>query len=123
MFGPATTTALAAGDITVARADGDPDKGDRAHRKVSRHEGLRGTRLLSGELTPTADNGRPRCAAHHRHHTRRTHRQAPRQREPAGPFDLELWRARLRDRVRRDPTGGAIPPRPEPPGDHARAGP
>jgi hypothetical protein len=33
--------------------DPDPDKGDREHRKVALHEGLRGTGLLSGELTPT----------------------------------------------------------------------
>ena len=34
--------------------DPDPDKPDRDHRKVSLHDGLRGTGLLSGELTPTA---------------------------------------------------------------------
>jgi Domain of unknown function (DUF222) len=34
--------------------DPDPDKSDRDHRKVSLHDGLRGTGLLSGELTPTA---------------------------------------------------------------------
>jgi hypothetical protein len=34
--------------------DPDPDKTDRDHRKVSLHDGLRGTGLLSGELTPTA---------------------------------------------------------------------
>ena len=34
--------------------DPDPDKSDRDHRKVSLHGGLRGTGLLSGELTPTA---------------------------------------------------------------------
>ena len=34
--------------------DPDPDKTDRQHRKVSLHDGLRGTGLLSGELTPTA---------------------------------------------------------------------
>jgi hypothetical protein len=38
--------------------DPDPDKTDRDHRRVSLHDGLRGTGLLSGELTPTA--GRPR---------------------------------------------------------------
>ncbi|HET9557627.1 MAG TPA: DUF222 domain-containing protein, partial [Actinomycetota bacterium] len=32
----------------------DPDKPDRDHRNVSLHDGLRGTGLLSGELTPTA---------------------------------------------------------------------
>jgi hypothetical protein len=100
---PATTAALAAGDITLAHArrlatlnapdtaaafgeaeeflvgqarsmrwadftkacgywlrharhdkDPDPDKTDRDHRKVTLHDGLRGTGLLSGELTPTA---------------------------------------------------------------------
>jgi hypothetical protein len=34
--------------------DPDPDKPDREHRKVALHEGLRGTGLLSGELTPVA---------------------------------------------------------------------
>jgi hypothetical protein len=34
--------------------DPDPDKADRDHRKVSLHDGLRGTGLLTGELTPTA---------------------------------------------------------------------
>jgi hypothetical protein len=34
--------------------DPDPDKSDRDHRRVSLHDGLRGTGLLSGELTPTA---------------------------------------------------------------------
>jgi hypothetical protein len=34
--------------------DPDPDKTDRDHRRVSLHDGLRGTGLLSGELTPTA---------------------------------------------------------------------
>ena len=34
--------------------DPDPDKSDRDHRKVALHDGLRGTGLLSGELTPTA---------------------------------------------------------------------
>jgi hypothetical protein len=39
----------------AARADGpDPDKADRDHRHVSLHDGLRGTGLLSGELTPVA---------------------------------------------------------------------
>ncbi|HEX6165758.1 MAG TPA: DUF222 domain-containing protein, partial [Acidimicrobiales bacterium] len=32
----------------------DPDKTDRDHRHVSLHDGLRGTGLLTGELTPTA---------------------------------------------------------------------
>jgi hypothetical protein len=35
-------------------ADPDPDKSDRDHRCVSLYDGLRGTGLLSGELTPTA---------------------------------------------------------------------
>jgi hypothetical protein len=35
-------------------ADPDPDKSDRDHRRVSLHDGLRDTGLLSGELTPTA---------------------------------------------------------------------
>jgi Domain of unknown function (DUF222) len=34
--------------------DPDPDKTDRDHRRVALHDGLRGTGLLSGELTPTA---------------------------------------------------------------------
>jgi Domain of unknown function (DUF222) len=34
--------------------DPDPDKSDRDHRRVSLHDGLRGTGLLTGELTPTA---------------------------------------------------------------------
>ncbi len=34
--------------------DPDPDKTDHDHRKVSLHDGLRGTGLLTGELTPTA---------------------------------------------------------------------
>ena len=34
--------------------DPDPDKTDRDHRKVSLHDGLRGTGLLTGELTRTA---------------------------------------------------------------------
>jgi Domain of unknown function (DUF222) len=34
--------------------DPDPDKTDRDHRKVTLHDGLRGTGLLYGELTPTA---------------------------------------------------------------------
>ena len=34
--------------------DPDPDKTDRDHRKISLHDGLRGTGLLTGELTPTA---------------------------------------------------------------------
>jgi Domain of unknown function (DUF222) len=34
--------------------DPDPDKTDRDHRRVSLHDGLRGTGLLFGELTPTA---------------------------------------------------------------------
>lgn len=34
--------------------DPDPDKHDRDHRKVHLHDGLRGTGLLSGELTATA---------------------------------------------------------------------
>ena len=32
----------------------DPDKSDRDHRHVAIHDGLRGTGLLTGELTPTA---------------------------------------------------------------------
>jgi hypothetical protein len=32
----------------------DPDRADRDHRHVSLHDGLRGTGLLSGELTPVA---------------------------------------------------------------------
>jgi hypothetical protein len=55
---PATARALAAGDITLSHArrdkDPDPDKPDRDHRNVSLHDGLRGTGLLSGELTPAA---------------------------------------------------------------------
>jgi hypothetical protein len=35
-------------------ADADPDRADRDHRHVSLHDGLRGTGLLSGELTPVA---------------------------------------------------------------------
>jgi Domain of unknown function (DUF222) len=34
--------------------DPDPDKADRDHRYVSLHDGLRGTGLLQGELTPVA---------------------------------------------------------------------
>jgi hypothetical protein len=34
--------------------DPDPDKRDRDHRHVSLHDGLRGTGLLAGELTPVA---------------------------------------------------------------------
>ncbi len=34
--------------------DPDPDKRDRDHRYVSLHDGLRGTGLLTGELTPVA---------------------------------------------------------------------
>jgi Domain of unknown function (DUF222) len=34
--------------------DPDPDRADRDHRHVSLHDGLRGTGLLSGELTPVA---------------------------------------------------------------------
>lgn len=38
-----------------ARPDGpDPDAADHAHRHVTIHEGLRGTGLLEGELTPVA---------------------------------------------------------------------
>ena len=41
--------------LRLARDDGpDPDKADHDRRKVSLHDGLRGTGLLSGELTPTA---------------------------------------------------------------------
>ena len=42
--------------LRLAREDDDPDpdKSDRDHRKVSLHDGLRGTGLLSGELTSTA---------------------------------------------------------------------
>lgn len=34
--------------------DPDPDKADRDHRHVALHDGLRGTGLLEGELTPVA---------------------------------------------------------------------
>lgn len=34
--------------------DPDPDKADRDHRHVSLHDGLRGTGILAGELTPVA---------------------------------------------------------------------
>ena len=40
--------------------DPDPDKTDRDHRRVPLHDGLRGTGLLSGELTPTAKAESPR---------------------------------------------------------------
>jgi hypothetical protein len=42
--------------LRQARRDKDPDpyKPDRDHRRVSLHDGMRGTGLLSGELTPTA---------------------------------------------------------------------
>ena len=41
--------------LRLARDDGpDPDKADHDRRHVSLHDGLRGTGLLSGELTPTA---------------------------------------------------------------------
>jgi Domain of unknown function (DUF222) len=38
----------------VRDQDPDPDRSDREHRHVSLHDGLRGTGLLSGELTPVA---------------------------------------------------------------------
>ena len=72
------------------------------------------------------DNGRPKCPAHHRLHTRPqgpTSAPRPSTSDPTGPFDLELWRARLRDRVLHDPAWGAVPPWADRPDDRARAGP
>ncbi|MGH9112676.1 MAG: DUF222 domain-containing protein, partial [Acidimicrobiales bacterium] len=41
--------------LRQARQDGpDPDKADHDHRHVSLHDGLRGTGILTGELTPVA---------------------------------------------------------------------
>ncbi len=41
--------------LRLARDDDpDPDKADHVHRRVSLHDGLRGTGILGGELTPVA---------------------------------------------------------------------
>jgi hypothetical protein len=48
------TTALAYWLREARDGDPDPDRSDRDHRHVSLHDGLRGTGLLEGELTPVA---------------------------------------------------------------------
>ena len=76
--------------------DPDPDKADRDHRFVSLHDGLRGTGLLTGELTPTAKT--PPRRARRDGHTRQ--RRAPRRQAPPTPAHRPGWLRRLQGHLR-----------------------